>query len=292
MKKIIELFLVTFLFLFSIAQVKAVNPYTQNYNNITSNGMYWQGDNGQKWDVTACDLSVSYKLDMSNYTPPMWNTAWSSVGVGESAWGWMSSGAPAAAETNPNNQDIDDKLNLGAPDRYDEQSYNATDPDTIVDPPVGNPWLNYGIWFDRDGVDPYQALMWGMTDGVTYNTGGIYDVFVNFHAINPTEGTMFATVNGEQTGFYDSWKNAAPDYYPVGKSFSGDLTKVRVFANINGENIEVRDFSATGCLAAPTDMNQCKNEGWKIFNNPQFKNQGDCVSYVQSNENAVGNKSK
>jgi len=38
--------------------------------------------------------------------------------------------------------------------------------------------------------------------------------------------------------------------------------------------------------------NQCKKNGWKKFNNPSFKNQGDCVSYVQSNEKAIGNKNK
>lgn len=30
----------------------------------------------------------------------------------------------------------------------------------------------------------------------------------------------------------------------------------------------------------PTSKDQCKNGGWQTFNNPTFKNQGDCVSYV------------
>ena len=46
------------------------------------------------------------------------------------------------------------------------------------------------------------------------------------------------------------------------------------------------------CLYTPTDKDQCKKDGWKLFNNPTFKNQGDCVSYVQSNEHAIGNKNK
>ena len=45
-------------------------------------------------------------------------------------------------------------------------------------------------------------------------------------------------------------------------------------------------------LLTPTNKDECKNDGWMTFNNPTFKNQGDCVSYVQSNENAVGNKTK
>jgi choice-of-anchor C domain-containing protein len=36
----------------------------------------------------------------------------------------------------------------------------------------------------------------------------------------------------------------------------------------------------------------CKNNGWQTYPEHTFKNQGDCVSYFQSNENATGNKSK
>jgi hypothetical protein len=33
-------------------------------------------------------------------------------------------------------------------------------------------------------------------------------------------------------------------------------------------------------VGPPTSKDQCKNGGWQTFNNPAFKNQGDCVSYV------------
>jgi hypothetical protein len=33
-------------------------------------------------------------------------------------------------------------------------------------------------------------------------------------------------------------------------------------------------------VGPPTSKDQCKGDGWKTFNNPSFKNQGDCVSYV------------
>jgi len=36
----------------------------------------------------------------------------------------------------------------------------------------------------------------------------------------------------------------------------------------------------------PDNKDQCKKGGWELFLNPVFKNQGDCVSYVQSNEKA------
>jgi choice-of-anchor C domain-containing protein len=39
-----------------------------------------------------------------------------------------------------------------------------------------------------------------------------------------------------------------------------------------------------------TAKDQCKKDGYKTYTNPSFKNQGDCVSYVQSNPRAVANK--
>lgn len=45
-------------------------------------------------------------------------------------------------------------------------------------------------------------------------------------------------------------------------------------------------------VGPPSSKSECKADGWMTFNNPTFKNQGDCVSFVQSNGNAVGNKLK
>lgn len=45
-------------------------------------------------------------------------------------------------------------------------------------------------------------------------------------------------------------------------------------------------------VGPPTTKDECKNGGWMTFNNPEFKNQGDCVSFVTSNSNASGNKNK
>jgi hypothetical protein len=33
-------------------------------------------------------------------------------------------------------------------------------------------------------------------------------------------------------------------------------------------------------LDTPTNVDQCKNNGWKDYVSPSFKNQGDCVSFV------------
>ncbi|HEM61926.1 MAG TPA: hypothetical protein ENO24_06515 [Chloroflexi bacterium] len=255
---------------------------SKNYGDVTVNGDQIHGD--EVWTLASCDLTISYTLDMSEYTPPMYDTAWSGVGVQDAngALGWMSSGAPEAEQTDPNSQDIDDKLNLGAPPaRWDESTYDATGPETLVTPPIGNPWLNYGIWFDRDGVDPYQPNNWGMTDGVTYNTGGVYDVVVTYHAINSGSGTMFATVNGVATGFYDSWVNGPPHHWPVGKSISGDLLHLRVYSSIWGQGVKVYDLEVTGCLQ-PSGQITSPDEGQLVFGIANFD-----ASYVDDDPAGV-----
>ncbi len=34
-------------------------------------------------------------------------------------------------------------------------------------------------------------------------------------------------------------------------------------------------------VGPPTDKNQCKRNGWRVFNNPTFRNQGQCEKYVK-----------
>jgi hypothetical protein len=38
----------------------------------------------------------------------------------------------------------------------------------------------------------------------------------------------------------------------------------------------------------PSDKDQCKKDGWKEFNAPSFKNQGDCVSWSEHNLDGHG----
>ena len=43
------------------------------------------------------------------------------------------------------------------------------------------------------------------------------------------------------------------------------------------------DGDGTPDTAPPTNKDQCKNGGWQTFNNPSFRNQGQCVSYTNHN---------
>ena len=242
--------LMIFLTLVLLPTTLAAALITVDYGDITADGYYVLDPGADRWDLTLCDLEVKYTLDMAGYVPADWPFWCSAVGVGDGAWIFLNHCAPEAAETDPGLYDLDDKLNFaftsGDPECWSEICYNATGPETVVTPPIGDPTTNFGIWFDRDGIDPSQASDWGMIDGVTYNTAGVYDIVLKYHAIDGTHGTAFATVNGQQQGFYDAVSSGPPDYWPVGLGFYGDLTRLRVIANVIGGN-QVSDLQATGC---------------------------------------------
>ena len=63
---------------------------------------------------------------------------------------------------------------------------------------------------------------------------------------------------------------------------SADLTKI----TFNG----VTQVPVVAQVGPPTTKNACKHGGWKTFNHPTFKNQGQCVSYVASHGRKHHNK--
>jgi len=175
-------------------------------------------------------------------------------------------------------QDLDDKHGLQASGGRSELDYDVllSTPDTVDSIPSPYPWypspkgaygswINHGLWFDRDGVDKWQATSWGNSgeNAGRINTGGIYTIEILYHAIDANGngdktddglGVMFAKVNGVQQGFYTSWVSGPPQYYPVGLSFNGDMEHLQVFAGSwagdpSGWNygmVYLSDISVTG----------------------------------------------
>ncbi|MEI2618429.1 MAG: hypothetical protein V9F06_12520 [Thermomicrobiales bacterium] len=124
--------------------------------------------------------------------------------------------------------DIDDKFTISRFGGHAEGDYNL--PQTPPDP-----WNNTHFWFDRDDVDQWQAAMWGMAPRVSYNTNGIYHVVITLHATSATAGTAYMTVNGASQGFYSNgWKDAEPEIYPAGMTFTGDMQQLQVFYGLLG----------------------------------------------------------
>jgi len=46
--------------------------------------------------------------------------------------------------------------------------------------------------------------------------------------------------------------------------------------------VAVKITATPPVVGPPNGKDQCKNVGWMSFNNPSFKNQGDCVSFIST----------
>jgi len=236
------------------AMVKS-KVFPKDYDNVTIEN-WGSGNFSEVWDLSQCDLTLSYTIDMSNIGSPGW--AVTEVGLREVGapnidpnlqGGWMQSNY-ISGSSNPNSQNLND-FHLLSVHGWDSslQKYDATDPYTLITPYWSN--ANYGFWFDRDGVDEWQAELWGASDGATYNTGGVYEIVITYHSIDSTTGTMFATINGVQQGLYEGgWKDAQPEFYPAGRRFEGDMTQMQVFYGRGGGDgtVTIYDITVNGCL--------------------------------------------
>ena len=69
---------------------------------------------------------------------------------------------------------------------------------------------------------------------------------------------------------------------------TGTITAVDVLIDVQGTaditNITVNGVTQVPLVGPPTSKDQCKHGGWQTFNNPSFKNQGQCVSYVNHHD--------
>ena len=114
------------------------------------------------------------------------------------------------------------------------------------------------------------------TAGATPGTGvkplsAIIAAFPNATIINTTSGGGVRIVAGFGAGAWDDFVGNA-DAFKIG---------------VSGCNTT---YNFEPAIGPPTDKNQCKNNGWKTFNNPTFKNQGQCVSFVASGGKSGGRR--
>lgn len=148
------------------------------------------------------------------------------------------------------------------------------------------------------------------TDGDTVSNGNIF-VYMgplpNFTGCVPNSWINTGNLVGSTDARFDLSQLGGPWYgtYANALSLVGSGTILRISLVTDGgwqpldkeqevwfDNVIINEASYDFTLLSPVTKEECKNEGWMLFNNPFFKNQGDCVSYIQSNEHAVGNKTK
>jgi hypothetical protein len=242
----------------------------KNYGDVTLSGGFQTGHFTDWWDLTASDLVLSFTYDANGLVDDFGGNAhaWAELGVRSPCYGdfnptWMTEGSGVWLATdydwNANTfdpdppgsptLDLDDKLILQKAGGQGEGNYNL-----LSSPP--NPWANHAVWFDRDGVDQWQAQMWGAIDGVTYNTGGTYDVVITLHATGDTTGEAYMTINGEPQGFYvPGWHSGPADLMPAGMTFTGDMKHLQVFYGLYGygatHTVVFEGITAQGELGEP-----------------------------------------
>jgi hypothetical protein len=162
-------------------------------------------------------------------------------------------------------------------------------------------YLNFNV--DFNGSDTWQrrlVFVPSQNGTVVQDTWQQWDAINAGNAMWAYSGTTWpGTVLPGST--LKSWSQILSDYSGVRIRVTDSWLGIRVgepYIDGYTENIdkfvfgtasEVKTFDfdfANEDNSSLTDKNQCMNDGWKIFNNPTFKNQGACVSYVQSNEHA------
>ena len=230
MKKLVVVGVVWIMVVSFVANVEAVEIFYGDYTLADDGDSVVFDDT---FDLTECDITVSYIIDMNYLTQDdLYDSPYIMVGLmdSETGIGWMNSELLDIAPS-PDAESSHERHALGTDDNYGPLHYNAIDPDTVTTD-IGT-YVSYGINFDRDSTRSWVMDAWGQFDGATYNTGGIYEIEITFHAINDTLGTMFAKINGVEQGFWDSWSSKdsgnEPDVYPAGKSFTGDMKNVSAF---------------------------------------------------------------
>lgn len=101
-------------------------------------------------------------------------------------------------------------------------------------------------------------------------------------AVPPSQVVSVGTDDSNNEVF---WNTATADWYD-----DNGLAGVNIFRKDTNwapyGTIALRIQASLPVVGPPANKDECKKDGWKTFNNPTFKNQGQCVSYVQANDNA------
>jgi len=237
---------------------------TVQYPDVTLSGGFQSGNFGHVWDLTSSPMTLSFVYDATGLVDASGAHAWAEFGIRAQGYSnfnptWMTGGAgvwlaadydSAAGTFGPDpvgspTLDVDDKLLLQRGGGIGEGGYDLPS----APPAPGN---NHRFWFDRDGVDPWQALSPLAVDGGTYNTGGLYNIVMTLTATGPTSGTAYMTINGLSQGFETDGNWNTMELTPAGMTFTGDMRHMQVFYGLYGygatHQVEFRDIEVTGCM--------------------------------------------
>jgi hypothetical protein len=155
---------------------------------------------------------------------------------------------------------------------------------------VCNHGLGFTVSFNLNGVTlPDDAII-----GVSYDTShyGPIPVGEGVACYTQSGGCFYDSLN---VGLTDLSTNPIPSTgsYPVSNSTYGNYSFGSDYCDggTGGINVFRLDsncwtyqptFEITASAATPTSKDQCKNGGWKQFASPTFKNEDQCVDWVEA----------
>ena len=136
---------------------------------------------------------------------------------------------------------------------FDLGSLSATLPNDVI---VGIAYntADYGL-VPEHAAGPYNSLNVGAPTNRTATVG------TDDNADNVFMNTSFA-------GFYADGGAAGVGIFRQDTNWTPNGT------------VNMKITASAPAVGPPTSKTQCMNSGWSTFNNPSFKNQGDCVSFV------------
>ena len=279
MKKLVVLCFAIAL-IFGMMPVLAATATTQNYGNQTLTGVQ-AGHFDDWWDLTQGDLVITFTYDATGLVDDAGAHAWAELGVRSPCDGdfnptwniegsgvWFSADYDGNVDTfdgnaddnnngilNKDELDLDDKLILqkgggngeGGYWYWDGTSWSLTGGYNLPSiPPV--PGNNHRIWWDRDGVDPWQ-------NGETANTGGTYEIEITLHADSDTSGTAYMSIEGLDQGFETDGNWNTIELTPAGMTFTGDMKHLRIFYGLYGygatHSVSFNNIVVEGYLGDP-----------------------------------------
>ena len=256
------LLVLTLVLVLAAMPVSASGPDTKNYGDVTLTGGFQVGHFPDWWDLTAGDLVLSFTYDANGLVDDFGGNAhaWAELGVRSPCYGdfnptWQVEGAGVWLATDYDwtantfdpdppgapSLDLDDKLILQKAGGHGEGDYNLPSL-----PP--NPWANHRVWWDRDGVDPWQ-------NDQTANTGGIYQIVISLHATSDTTGTAYMNIRDLDQGFETDGNWNTIELTPAGMTFTGDMKHLQVFYGLYGygatHTVVFEDITVDGVIGEP-----------------------------------------
>lgn len=163
------------------------------------------------------------------------------------------------------------------------------------------------------GVDIISALEGGSISALTelnfeYQNGGHCGAGApRFNVVVDGTTSFLGCTQGAHTDLGNGWTRVVfgpTDFAAAGIPTTGTLDDLMIIfdegidtptggtigsaGTVTLDNISI-NADVVGDSVKPTSKDDCKNGGWMTFQDPSFKNQGECVSYVVSQRGGRNN---